>query len=194
MAERAVSPHASEDACAVSISDVAMTLAWNVRGDAASGGFATAVQRVFGLMLPTQALTSTHSDDAALLWLGPASWLYVARADSSRISFDDARRSLNATGGALFDVSSSYVGWRVAGPASPHVLNRACPLDLGEAAFPPGHCAQSTVGHMTVLVHRPAASAAFIVLASRSYARDALHLLRLSALTEGCDAPAPVLR
>ena len=194
MAERADLPSASDNPRAVSISDVALTLAWNVRGDAASAAFATTVQRLFGLALPQQPNTSTHVDDAAVLWLGPKSWLYVAEGGASRTSFDDARRSLNATGGALFDVSSSYVGWRVEGAAASRVLNRGCPLDLCEDAFPAGHCAQSMFGHITVLVHRPDASAAFILLASRSYARDALHLLQTSALTEGYDAPAQALR
>ena len=185
MAERSASQRGSDDESAVSISDVSVTLAWNVRGDVASQAFAAAAQRVFGLALPAQSSTSTRTGDAALLWLGPTSWLYVADADPAAPSYDDARRSLNAAGGALIDVSSSYVGWRVAGTASSRVLNRGCPLDLGDEAFPAGHCAQSTFGHMTVLVHRPDASAAFIVLASRSYAHDALHLLRTSALTEG---------
>jgi len=162
-----------------------MTLAWNVRGDFGVDEFAATVERLFALALPMQPNTSTRADDAALLWVGPTSWLYVTEADSSRISFEDARRLLNAIGGALFDVSSSYVGWRVAGAASSRVLNRGCPLDLGNDAFPAGHCAQSTLGHTTILVHRPDTSVAFIVLAPRSYARDALHLLQTAALTEG---------
>ncbi|HKP66641.1 MAG TPA: sarcosine oxidase subunit gamma family protein [Casimicrobiaceae bacterium] len=171
-----------------------MALAWNVRGDAGSSAFAATVQQLLSLALPTQPNTSTSADDAALLLLGPQSWLYVAEADSPRISFDDARRSLTAIGGALFDVSSSYVGWRVEGAAASRVVNRGCPLDLCEDAFPTGHCAQSAFGHMTVVVHRPDASRAFIVLASRSYARDVLHLLQMSALTEGYDAAADALR
>ena len=193
MAERADLPSTSLDQRAVSISDLSVVLAWNVRGDAGSNAFAATVQQLLALALPAQPNTSTRMDDAALLWLGPASWLYVAEADSPRISFDVARRALNAIGGALFDVSSSYVGWRVEGAAASRVLNRGCPLDLCEDAFPAGHCAQSTYGHMTVLVHRPDASAAFIVLASRSYARDVSHLLQMSALTEGCGAPAHAL-
>lgn len=193
MAERADLPSTSLDQRAVSISDLSVVLAWSVRGDAGSNAFAATVQQLLALALPAQPNTSTRMDDAALLWLGPASWLYVAEADSPRISFDVARRSLNAIGGALFDVSSSYVGWRVEGAAASRVLNRGCPLDLCEDAFPAGHCAQSTYGHMTVLVHRPDASAAFIVLASRSYARDVSHLLQMSALTEGCGAPAHAL-
>jgi len=194
VAERVDLPSASDVQRAVAISDVSVALAWNVRGDAASSAFAATVQQLLSVTLPTQPNTSTSADDVALLWLGPKSWLYVGGADSPRISFDDARRSLGAIGAALFDVSSSYVGWRVEGAAASRVVNRGCPLDLCEDAFPTGHCAQSTFGHTTVLVHRPNASAAFIVLASRSYARDVLHLLQMSALTEGYDAPGCALR
>ena len=194
MAERATAQRMGADQSVVAISDISLALAWNLRGDTTSAAFVAMSQRLFGLALPTQPNTSTGADDAALLWLGPASWLYVAGADSLLTSFEDARRSLNAIGGALFDVSSSYVGWRVEGSVAARVLNRGCPLDLGDDAFPAGHCAQSTFGHLTVLIHRPDASPAFIVLASRSYARDALHLLQLSALTEGYGTAAHALR
>ena len=103
-----------DERTAVTLADVELTLAWNLRGNAADAALAAAATRLFGFALPTQPNTSARSDDAALLWLGPASWLFVAEPDLSGPPFDDARRSLNAVGGALFDVSSSYAGWRVA--------------------------------------------------------------------------------
>ena len=175
---------------AVALADVSLTLAWNLRGDAAHAAFADAAHRVCGFAPPVKPNTSARSDDAALLWLGPTSWLFVAVPDASRPSFDDARRSLNAVGGALFDLSSSYIGWRVGGAAAARVLNRACPLDLGEDTFPAGHCAQSTFGHLTALVHRPDESSTFIVIVARSFAKDAWDLLRACAVTDGYPSDA----
>ena len=169
----------------VTVGEVPLALAWNVRGDAAEPRFAQAVDRLFGLPLPEQPNTSARGDDAALLWMGPTSWLFVANPEVARPAFDDVRRALNDAGAALFDLSSSYVAWKVEGPAATRVLNRGCPLDLAPDAFPAGHCAQSLLGHVTALVHRPDASSTFIVIVARSYARDGAEFLRGATMTEG---------
>jgi sarcosine oxidase subunit gamma len=180
-----VASHASADEPAIAVADVALSLAWNVRGDAAHVRFVEAVTRTLGLALPLRPNTSTRTEDAALLWLGPTSWLLLATPDPSRGAFGDARRALNDAGGALFDLSSGYIAWQVAGRAAARVLNRGCPLDLHPAAFPAGHCAQSVLGHLTALVHRPDESSAFIVLVARSFACDAQAFLADAAATEG---------
>jgi sarcosine oxidase subunit gamma len=176
----------------ITLGDAPLALAWNVRGDGADPRFAEAANRLFGLALPLRPNTSARSDDAALLWMGPTSWLFVASPDPSILAFDDMRRALNGAGAALFDLSSSYVAWEVAGSAAARVLNRGCPLDLSPDAFPAGHCAQSLLGHATAWCHRPDESTTFIVIAARSYARDAWEFLRAAAMTEGypMDAPA----
>lgn len=170
---------------AITLGEVPLALAWNVRGDAAEARFVQAANRLFGLALPVQPNTSARDDDAALLWMGPTSWLFVASPDTARPAFDDSRRALNDAGAALFDLSSSYIAWSVAGSAAARVLNRGCPLDLSPNAFPAGHCAQSLLGHVAALFHRPDDSSAFIVIVARSYARDAWEFLRAAAMTEG---------
>ena len=170
---------------AVTLGEIPLTLAWNVRGDGAEPQFIEAASRLLGLALPGQPNTSVCTDDAALLWMGPTSWMFVAGPDAARPAFDDIRRALNDAGGALFDVSSSYIAWKVAGPAAARVLNRGCPLDLHPDAFPAGHCAQSVLGHVTALFHRPDESSTFIVIVARSYARDAWEFLRVAAMSEG---------
>ena len=185
VAERAPSLATPGGGAAVAIDEVALTLAWNVRGDAAHPAFVDAAARLFGIELPTQPNRSSRSDDAALLWLGPTSWLFIAGRDPVRRSFDDCRHALNEAGAALFDLSSSYIGWSVAGTAAARVLNRGCPLDLHPSAFPAGHCAQSMLGHLTALFHRPDDASAFVVIVARSYARDAQAFLRAAAATDG---------
>jgi len=176
--------HARTDAPSIAIAGVALSLAWNVRGNAADAAFLEAVTRRLSLALPLQPNSSAQSDDASLLWLGPTSWLFIDTRDPSHATFDDARRALNDAGGALFDLSSSYVAWKVVGHAAARVLNRGCPLDLHPGAFPAGHCAQSMLGHLTALVHRPDDSSAFIVLVARSFARDAQAFLEEAAAAE----------
>jgi sarcosine oxidase subunit gamma len=176
------------DEAAVTLGDVDIALAWNVRGDAAQPAFVDATGSVLGLPLPLKPNTSARADGSALLWLGPRSWLYVVMGDAAHDDFDAARRTINAAGGALFDVSSSYVAWTIAGAASARVLNRGCPLDLHPAAFAPGRCAQSVFGHVNALLYRPDERSAFVVMVARSFAADAWTRLSECALTDGCIA------
>src|SRR5262245_47629894 len=95
----------------VTLADVELGLAWNVRGDPADPRFVAEAQRLLALSMPLHPGTSTRGDGVALLWLGPTSWLYVTGPGRARTDFDGARQTLNQAGGALFDVSASYVGW-----------------------------------------------------------------------------------
>ena len=183
--ERVTLPGAGDAETSVSFAPIAIGTGWNIRGNAAYAPFADAVQRALGIAMPTAPNTSARRGDAALLWLGPRSWLYVAGAGAAAPGFDATRHALNAASGAVFDVSASNVGWSVAGTAASRVLARACPLDLDARAFPRGHCAQSLLGHIGALLHRPDDDPRFVVLVARSFAQDAWHCLQASAAAEG---------
>jgi sarcosine oxidase subunit gamma len=160
----------------VTLHEATFAIAWNVRGDARRGELASTVQQGFGVPLPAP-LASASSDGTTLLWLGPRSWLVVIDVANAALDFERARSSINASGGALFDVSASYVAWSIAGANARTVLNRGCPLDFRERSFPRGHCAQSTLGHVNALFYRPADAPAYVVMVARSLARDAWHAL-----------------
>jgi sarcosine oxidase subunit gamma len=174
----------TQGANGIALGEVSLAVAWNVRGDPANAAFALQAGRALGLPLPVEAMTSSRDEGAALLWLGPRSWLYVAGDSSQPGDFDAARRAINAAGGALFDVSSSYVAWRVTGVTAARALNRACPLDLHPRTFPSGGCVQSMLGHINALFHKPD-DASFIVMVARSFADDAWHTLCEAASTDG---------
>jgi len=174
----------AESSTPVTFREVRITRAWNLRGDARNAAFASDVGRLLG-SLPMEPLTSSRRDDGVLLWLGPRSWLFVTGASSSERDFDATRRAINAAGGALFDVSASYVGWSIDGEHAARVLNRECPLDLRPGAFPAGHCAQSLLGHIAAVIYRPGEAPSFVVMVARSFAADAWHLLQTIASTEG---------
>ena len=175
----------------VEIGDVVFGRAWNVRGDPHSEAFASAVLRVLGVALPRAPMTGARGNAATLLWLGPRSWLCVGDEAAAVDDCESARVALNAASGALFDVSASYVGWRVSGASAARVLNRACPLDFHPRAFVPGCCAQSLLGHVNALFHRPGDGPSFVVMAARSFAADAMHTLREAARADGCRIAEP---
>lgn len=159
----------------ITLCEVRFSHAWEVRADAARAPFVEQAHAVLGMPPPMQPSRSAVAGDRALLRMGPRSWLLLA--GSSPGEFAHARDTLNASGGALFDVSAGYVAWYLSGRAAASVLNRACPLDLHASAFPAGACTQSLVGHVSAVVCRPAEAPAFMVLVPRSLAPHAWHLL-----------------
>ena len=169
----------------VAIGDVAFARAWNVRGDPSQPTFVSAVSRVLGVALSHAPMKSTRGIGATLLWLGPRSWLQVGDEAATMEDCESARVAVNAAGGALFDVSAAYVGWRVSGDSAAHVLNRACPLDFHPRAFAAGQCAQSLLGHVNALFHKPGDGPSFIVMVARSFAADAFRMLREAAHADG---------
>jgi len=171
---------------AVTLAEVALPLAWNLRGNASDASFAAEARRSLGVPLPAEPLTSKRGGQGdTLLWLGPRSWLFVGASVSMRDDFDTARMAINAARGALFDLSASYVAWAISGVSAPRVLNRLCPLDLHDKSFLPGRCAQSLLGHVNALVHRPRESPTFIVMVARSLAADAWHALCTASASDG---------
>ena len=181
----------AHDAPAIALDPLALTCVWSVRGDPARPALIDAVTRALGVVPVTRPNGSARSDRGWLLTVGPRAWLWLSDVPAAQSAFDDARRTLNDSGGALFDVSSAYVAWRVTGRAARRVINRGCPLDLDPRVFAPGDCAQSLFGHIPMLIHRRDDTTAFVVAVARSYARDAWDLLRASAVTDGYPMDAP---
>ena len=164
--------------------------AWNVQGEATGSTLVDEVHSMLGVRLPLAPNTTNRTDTLAAFWVGPESWLLVARGASPRADIAAARASINAAGGALFDVSAGRVAYAVKGANAEALLATRCPLDFHAAAFAVGACAQSLLGHVGALYYRRGVED-FVVMVARSYARDAWHSLCVSAAAGGYDV-APV--
>ena len=175
----------------LTLGELTLDVVWNLRGNAVDAAFASVSSRVLGLPLPVEPLTSTCGRSTALLWLGPRSWLYVGGDASTAIDFDSSRRPINAAGGALFDVSSGYVAWRVAGADAARTLNRACPLDLHPRAFATGECRHTLYSQVPILIEKQDNAPKFMVLIPRSYASDVWHALSVVAAQYAHELRAP---
>src|SRR5581483_6091649 len=182
----------TSNARAITLCEVGFARAWNLRGDATHGAFVRELERLYRGRLPSAPGTTHAAADRAMLWLGPRSWLWLAQTRD--VDFTSTRDALNAVGGALFDVSASYVMWRASGTNVARVLNRMCPLDLHDSAFGPGQCAQTLLGHLGAILYRPSAAPAFLLLVPRSYAQDAWEHLCASAVEGYGIEPATPLR
>ncbi len=174
----------------IALGEVTSAWAWNVQGEAASGPIPEPVMRAIGAPLPLAANTTARSEGTTSFWLGPASWLIVGHTSSPAITFDAARDALNLAGGALFDVSSSRVVFRIAGERAATVLAKSCPLDFHPRTFPDGGCAQSVLGHIGALFYRRGKTE-WLLMSPRSYARDAWRLLCISSMEYGYEVNTP---
>ena len=166
----------------ITLTEVPITAAWNVQGDASRADFIDQVARQFSMALPVGPNTTARSDALTAFWIAPHSWLLVADAIGSPLAgFGEKRDALNAAGGALFDVSASRVAYRLAGARAREVLATGCPLDLHPRTFRTGDCAQSLFGHVNVLLSKTDDIPSFVIMVARSFARD-VHLgLRVAA-------------
>lgn len=166
----------------ITLTEAPIAAAWNVQGDASRADFTDQVARQFSIALPIVPNTTARSDALTAFWLGPRSWLFVAEsARSPLIDFVEKRNALIAAGGALFDLSASRVAYRLVGKRATDVLATGCPLDLHPRAFRKGDCAQSVFGRVNALLYKSDDAPTFIIMVARSFARDVLQALGLSA-------------
>lgn len=179
----------------LSLQEVMIAAAWNLQGDPTKPLFFEQVQMIFGISLPTTPNTTRAVKLLRAFWLGPTSWLLVAGGPLSvahpLTGFAAKRDAINAAGGALFDVSSSRVAWKIAGARASTLLASGCPLDFHSRAFANGTCAQSLFGHVGALVCR-GADDDFTLLVARSFACDVWSTLCAASAQHGYNVRAPV--
>ena len=86
-----------------------------------------------------------------------------------------------ALGAAAYvtDQSDSWAMLRIAGAGVRSALERICPLDLDDAAFPEGRVARTAMEHLSVIILRDGADS-FLLMSARSSARSFLHAVELS--------------
>lgn len=106
------------------------------------------------------------------LWsrLGPNEWLLLAPETDSGALESAIAPALGDGFFSLVDVSHRNAAISVEGPRSLEVLNGGCPLDLGDAAFPPGAATRTLFGNAEIVLLRPTAERFYRVECGRSFA------------------------
>jgi sarcosine oxidase subunit gamma len=131
------------------------------------------VSRRWGGTLPDMLRAASHSGGLALR-LAPDEWLLIAAGEG-------AVAGLSAEGApiSLVDVSDRQLAYRISGLRAADLLNAGCPLDLAEAAFPPGACTRTVFGKAEIVLLREESS--FRLEVARSFAPYAEALLTQAA-------------
>ncbi|MBT6094842.1 MAG: sarcosine oxidase subunit gamma [Rhodospirillaceae bacterium] len=163
----------------VSISEVRERTLVHLSGNPA---IAEGVKSATGLDLPLQAGGVSITGDQRLCWLGPDQWLLK----TAPAPFGEWERKLAsaAPAGAYNDVTHGRTTLRLTGPNARDVLAKGCPLDLHTQAFSPGQCAQSLLGHLSVLLDGIDEDTIDVTL-TRSYGGDLFEWVSEAALEYG---------
>ena len=141
-----------------------------------------ATQAAAGLALPLDSGSVAIEGETRLCWLGPDQWLLK----TAPAPFGEWERKLAAAApdGAFNEVTHGRTTLRLRGPKARDVLAKGCPLDLDPGVFTPGHCAQSLLGHLSVLLDCVAADEIHVSV-TRSYGVDLLDWMREAAAEYG---------
>ena len=163
----------------VTVSEVRDRTLIHIAGDPAISG---AVQAASGLVLPLDAGSVAIGGESRLCWLGPDQWLLK----TAPAPFGEWERKLAAAApdGAFNDVTHGRTTLRLQGPKARDVLAKGCPLDLDAVVFTPGRCAQSLLGHLSVLLDCLGPDEIHVSV-TRSYGADLLHWVREAAAEYG---------
>ena len=143
------------------------------------GAFAAALAEGFGAKRPAtggSALGDRHA--ARILGMQPDQvFILFAPPDPDRAA-ETVSAALGPTA-YVTDQSDSWVMLRVAGAGVRAALERICPLDLDDEAFPEGRVARTAMEHLAAIVLRDGADS-FLLMSPRSSAGSFLHAVEVS--------------
>ena len=138
---------------------------------------AAAVKRAWGLDLPDARVTVAAETGPRLMRMGPDQLLVLF----SHGAPDAAAVVERALKGAAYvtDQTDTWVGLSLEGPDWRVPMERLCPLDLHDDAFPVGAGARTMMEHMPAIVVREARDS-LLSLSAASSAQSFLHALETS--------------
>lgn len=157
-----------------------VSIAIPLGGEAA---FEAALAEAYGASMPAPGQTVLSRD-------GKTRFLWTAR-DQLFALFDDPspNAALDVTkkldGKAYVTLQSdNWVALRLEGNLARAALERICPIDLHEAAFPEGRIARTLMEHMGAFICRDGAHS-FLLLSASSSAKSYLHAVKTSLKNVG---------
>src|SRR5262249_15407745 len=127
---------------------------FSLRGDLST--LADALAPV-GLPVSRIACRAVEGELCATLWLGPDEQLLLAPEQHAPQLLHALHTGLAAVPHSLVDISHRQTAFAVAGASARMLLSSGCPLDLADAAFPPGMCTRTLFEKSEIVLWRPAA-------------------------------------
>lgn len=138
---------------------------------------AAALKKAWGLAAPAPGRSVVAKDGTRLIWSGPDQLLALF----DHPGHGAEARVAEATGGAFHttDQSDNWVALSLAGPGARAALERLCPLDLHDDAFPVDAAGRTVMEHMGAFIVREAEDD-YLLMSASSSARSFLHAVEHS--------------
>jgi sarcosine oxidase, subunit gamma len=150
--------------------------------------------RQLELELPDPNAVTTR-EGLRCLWLRPDEWLLIGGSETEAVMLDGLAPpdGDGAATNALFDVSDRFQCLEVRGAAAADLLNCGCSVDFAERMFPVGHCCQTRIEEVPVVISKPHGSPGFDVIPERALT-DYLWRWMSAAMREFASQDAGVTR
>lgn len=102
--------------------------------------------------------------------LGPNEWLLLGPLALGAEIAGTLEGALKDRVASVVDVSHRNCAFQVSGVYAREVINGGCPLDLDDAAFPPGHATRTLLGKAEIVLMRPDTAHTYRIECWRSFA------------------------
>lgn len=110
------------------------------------------------------------ADGVTVARLGPDEWLMLGPDAESPALPHEINRALSGQFFSLVDIGHRNTGIATAGQYAREVINGGCPLDLRDAAFPPGSATRTILGKAEIILLRPGTDPTYRIECWRSFA------------------------
>ena len=142
----------------------------NLRGDAGTEAFRSAIIGVLGVPPPTEPNTVVTGGEIDVLWLGPDEWLVTLPAATGIGLVERLESALAGQHHSVIDVSEGRVVLELEGAEAHAVLAQGVSLDRRPRAFGPGRCAQTGLARVPVILQQIDAAPRFRIFVRASFA------------------------
>ena len=145
----------------------------SVRGDPDDPVFGDTVSSVVGCDLPRQANTVSRqtAGPRSIMWLAPNEWLIIAAEGEGAPICVDLVTALTGRHVSVIDVSANRIVVELSGPGARNIIAKGCTLDLHPRSFITGHCAQTLLAHVPIILEQTEATPTYKVYVRPSLSR-----------------------
>ena len=141
----------------LTIKEIAPVMKLNIRGKKKE--FFTNVEKTLNMLLPTEANTSSTTDQLTSIWLSPDEWMIVSNntidKDNNNYELENSLFSSISKNniGSVSDVTDQFVMINLKGKNIYELLSSGCPFDFNKFKEKKGSTTQTILNHVDVIIH-----------------------------------------
>ena len=141
----------------VSVKEISPVMKINLRGKKRE--FLTNVGKNLNMILPTEANTSTTSNQLTAIWLSTDEWMIVSNElvskDTNKYELNEMLfNSISKTNlGAVIDITDQFVQLELKGENIYEIFSAGSPFNFNEFKEKKGSTTQTVLNHIDVILH-----------------------------------------